>query len=138
MLSYACIQFHWQFIITNSSYWLVSALLRKFDPLLRKEMKMIKTHAFWWKKKKKRKCICKHKVAFFTLSSLHWTVMLEKIKVIRNCQWNILRAQCSFIECKSVYQCTIPRTTKFKNHWWLTKEWHFVFIFKKYESFVVW
>ena len=36
------IQFHWQFLITNSCFWLVSILLRKFDTSSKMEMKMIK------------------------------------------------------------------------------------------------
>ena len=37
------IQFHWQLETTNSHFWLVNILLRKFDTSSKKEMKMIKT-----------------------------------------------------------------------------------------------
>ena len=67
-----CIQFHWQFLITNSGFWLVN-MLWKFDTLSKKkEMVMIPTQIFWWKPTKRyQKRIYNHKVAFFTLNSPH-------------------------------------------------------------------
>ena len=71
-----CIQFHWQFLIISSDFWLVNILLRKFDTSSEKEMKMIITQIFWWKTIKKcHKSICKHKVASFTLNLPHCPVM---------------------------------------------------------------
>ena len=81
------------FVSTNSCFWLVKILLRKFNT--------------WSKKKKKendkktnfmmrniRKCEWKHKIAFFKLSWPHWPVMqhiynsreMEKIEMIWNCR----------------------------------------------------
>ena len=40
----ACnLQLHWQFLISSSCFWLVENLLRKFDTLSKKEMKVIET-----------------------------------------------------------------------------------------------
>ena len=47
------IQFHWQFLITNSDFWLVNILLQKFDTSSKNEMKMIKTRTYWWEATKK-------------------------------------------------------------------------------------
>ena len=60
------INFHWQFLITYSGFWLVNILLRKFDALSKKEMKMIKTQVFDGKQQQQQqKCqgkyICKYK-----------------------------------------------------------------------------
>ena len=64
------IQFHWQFLITNSGFWLINILLRKFNTSSKKEMKMIKAQLFWWKRMKRcQKSLCKHRVTFFTLNS---------------------------------------------------------------------
>ena len=41
--------------ITNSGFWLVNILLRKFDASPKKEMNMTRTQSYWMKKKKKRK-----------------------------------------------------------------------------------
>ena len=38
------VQFHWQFLTTNSGFWLVNILVRKFNTSSKKEMKMIKSH----------------------------------------------------------------------------------------------
>ena len=46
-------QFHWQLETTNLRFWLVNILLRKFDTLSKKEIKMIKTN-FMMKKKTKK------------------------------------------------------------------------------------
>ena len=45
--SLCIIQFHWHLETTNSRFWLVNILLRKFDTLLEKEMKMIKKQILW-------------------------------------------------------------------------------------------
>ena len=50
-----CIQFHWQFLITNYVFWLINILLRKFDALSKKYMKMIKTQFLMKSKQKKTK-----------------------------------------------------------------------------------
>ena len=77
------IHFQWQFIITIFGFWLVNILLLKFDTSSKKEMKMIKTHIFWWKTTRKcQKSVCKQKAAFFTLKSPHWSV----IKHALNCR----------------------------------------------------
>ena len=49
----ASIQLHWHLDTTNSRFWLVNMLLRKFDTLSKKEMKMIKTQILWRKAAKK-------------------------------------------------------------------------------------
>ena len=57
----ASIQLHWHLDTTNSRFWLVNMLLRKFDTLSKKEMKMIKTQILWRKAAKKcLKSIWKH------------------------------------------------------------------------------
>ena len=72
------IQFHWQLETTNSYFWLVNILLRKFETLSKKEIKMIKTQISWWKTSKKYQIsICKHIVAFFILNSPHWPIALQ-------------------------------------------------------------
>ena len=53
--SFLYIQFHCQFLITNSRFWFVSILLRKFDASSRKEMKIIKTQILTWKTTKNAK-----------------------------------------------------------------------------------
>ena len=40
------IQFHRQFLITYSDFWMVNILLRKFGTSAKKEMKMIKHKCF--------------------------------------------------------------------------------------------
>ena len=40
------IQFHWQFLIPYSGFWLVNILLQKFDTISKKEMKMKKSKIF--------------------------------------------------------------------------------------------
>ena len=67
-------QFHWQFLITYSGFWLVNILLQKFDTSSKKETKMIKTQPFCGKIKC-QKSTCKQKVVFFTVNSLDWPVM---------------------------------------------------------------
>ena len=55
------IQFHWSLDTTNSRFWLVNMLLRKFHTLSKKETKMIKTQILWWKTAKNcLKSIRKH------------------------------------------------------------------------------
>ena len=44
-------QFQWQFLITNSGFWLVNILLGKFDTSKKKEN--YKNTFFWWKATKK-------------------------------------------------------------------------------------
>ena len=48
-------QFHWQFLIAKSGFWLVNILLQKFDSLPEREMKMMKKQVFWWRRSKNAK-----------------------------------------------------------------------------------
>ena len=80
---YHIIQFRWQFENTNSRFWLVNTLLRKFETLSKKEIKMIKTQILWWKTTKKyQKSIYKHIVAFFTQTrpTEPWCNMLRTLE----------------------------------------------------------
>ena len=83
------IQFHWQFLITYSGFWLVNILLLKFDTSSNKEMRMIKIH-FLDKTKKCQESICKYKVAFFILwthPTDPWCNMLKKLEIRRKYSW---------------------------------------------------
>ena len=61
MLVCCNMQFRSQLETTNSRFWLVNILLRKFETLSKKEIKIIKTQNLWWKTTKKyQKSICKH------------------------------------------------------------------------------
>ena len=49
-------QFHWQFLITNSFFWLISVLLQKFYSLSKKDKKKTqidKKHKFYDEKRQK-------------------------------------------------------------------------------------
>ena len=90
------IQFHWQFLFTNSRFWLVNILLCKFDNLSKKEIKYENPQNSWWKTTKNAKKKEKHKITFFILNSpcrlLIWHAPnfreAERIQLARNCQWN--------------------------------------------------
>ena len=99
------IQFHWQFLIMFSGFWLVNNLLCKFDTSSKKNM--AKTQLVWWKTTTKfQKSICKHSAAFFTLrklltrdvtcSKLYKERDQKKTLVPRNCQWKILFIEIGF------------------------------------------
>ena len=64
-------QFHWQFLIPNSGFWLVNILLRKLDTSSEKRTENKKNPHFSWLKTTKN---C-HKSAFFALNLPHWPVM---------------------------------------------------------------
>ena len=64
-------QFHWQFLIPNSGFWLVNILLRKLDTSSEKRTENKKTPHFSWLKTTKN---C-HKSAFFAQNLPHWPVM---------------------------------------------------------------
>ena len=66
-----------QFLITNSGFWLVNILLRKFDTIHQKKRnENDKNTTLWWKTRKKcLNSVCKHKVEFFILNSPHRLVM---------------------------------------------------------------
>ena len=49
-------QFHWQFLIINSSFWLVGFILWKFDTSSKTEMKTIKKHQKFFGEKQQKKC----------------------------------------------------------------------------------
>ena len=64
-------QFHWQFLTTNSGFWLCCENLI----LHQKRNEDEKSTNSLMKDNKKIKNICKYEVAFFTLNSPHWPVM---------------------------------------------------------------
>ena len=120
--TYFSIEFHWQFLFTNSAFWLVNILLQKFDTSSKNKIK-----AHIWMKKKKKKCqegACKHEVAFFILNLSHWPVMqhapnfrdMDKIKMVRNCQRNIFFSLPVSKKLKAIvtlffsifFQCPVP------------------------------
>ena len=59
--------------ITRLLFELLQILLRKFDSLSRKEIKMIKAQILWWKTTTKMQNIWKQKVVCTKQHSLFWT-----------------------------------------------------------------
>ena len=84
-------QFHWQLLITNSCFWLVNILLRKFETSSKKELMKSKTTTTTTTTNAefsadlvtfteeilngKLHFLCSDKVAFFVRNLLHWHVM---------------------------------------------------------------
>ena len=86
---FSYIQFHWKFWATNSCFWLVNTLLRKFDTSSKKDMKMIKTNFMMKNNKKCQKSRWKHKVVFlfWTRPTVPWYNLPQTLERWRNKKW---------------------------------------------------
>ena len=81
------IQFHWQFLIIYSNFWLINTLLRKFHTSSEKEMKMIKNTNFLMRKKKWKKMPQKYRLTYSNilyseLAPLTRDVTCSKLKYV--------------------------------------------------------
>ena len=98
------IQFHWQLETTNSRFWLINILLRKFDTLSEKEMKITKTQIMWWKNKKMPKKFKKvlSNIFLWTGHTDPWCKMLQTLErggniLVSFCQRNTLSTNANYV-----------------------------------------